>query len=292
MIRVYTETTPNPGILKFVCDQTLTIGSLELNKNDSAEDSPLAQELLRFPFVTKVYITANFVAIQKTAQIEWGLVEEELTAIVHRHLEKNTILANLQQQDPFTLYVEATPNPAVMKFVTNKLLYDGIAEVKYQEEADGVPLAKELFQFPYVKEVFISENYISVTKKADADWNEITLELRYFLLDYLQEGKEIIGEGFVPKQNPLENTFQKKEYSNIELQIKDIIREYVQPAVAGDGGNIELIEFDDATKTAKMLLQGACSGCPSSTITLKNGIETMLKEMMPGQVENVEAFNG
>src|SRR5690606_15625780 len=83
-----------------------------------------------------------------------------------------------------------------------------------------------------------------------------------------------------------------KEFTSVEKQIKNILNEYIQPAVSGDGGNIELIEFDESTKTAKMLLQGACSGCPSSTITLKNGIETMLKEMMPGVVENVDAING
>src|SRR5690606_613536 len=105
-------------------------------------------------------------------------------------------------------------------------------------------------------------------------------------------GKEILTENYIPVQNPYEKTFVKKDYTDVELEISDIIAEYIQPAVAGDGGNIQLIEFEEDTKTARMLLQGACSGCPSSTITLKNGIETMLKQMMPGKVENVEAVNG
>lgn len=292
MIRVYTENTPNPNILKFVCDETLTAGSLELDKNDTATDSLLAQELLQFPFVSKVYITANFVAIQKTDLIEWDMVEEELIEVVNRHLEEKTILLRPQQEDPITLYVESTPNPEVMKYVSNKLLYAGIAEVKSVQEAESVPVAKELFGFPYVKEVFISENYIAITKTPESNWNETMMELRFFLLEYLQAKKEIVGENYVPVQNPFEKEFVKKDYSDVEMQIKDIIQEYVQPAVAGDGGNIELIEFDESTKTAKMLLQGACSGCPSSTITLKNGIETMLKQMMPGQVDHVEAVNG
>lgn len=293
MDRVYVETTHNPHIMKFVCDETLTNGSLELEKNDAATESLLAQELLQFPFITKVYITANFVAILKTENIDWEMVVEDVKEIVNRHLNEGTIIAR-QQADPFTLYAEVTPNPAVMKFVSNKLIYAGIAEVKSVEEAEKVPVAQSLFQFDYVKEVFVSENYISVTKTEDADWNGLALELRYFILDYLQSGKEVVNADYVyaPSYPSFENTHVKEEYSDIEQQIKDILQEYVQPAVAGDGGNIELIEFEEDTKTAKMLLQGACSGCPSSTFTLKNGIEAMLKEMMPGKVEHVEAVNG
>lgn len=292
MMRVYIDQTPNPNIMKFVCDETLTAGGLEISKEDAAEESLLAQELLQFPFVSKVFITANFVAVQKIDGIEWEMVADEIKEIVNRHLNEGTILLQFQKEDPFTLYVEMTPNPAVMKFVTNKLLYKGIAEAKNAEDVADFPLAKELYSFDYVKEVFVTENYISITKVQDADWNEIALELRYYLLDYLQSDKEIISENYVPLQNPYEKTFVKKDYSDVELEINDIISEYIQPAVAGDGGNIQLIEFEEETKTARMLLQGACSGCPSSTITLKNGIETMLKEMMPGKVENVEAING
>lgn len=292
MMRVYIDQTPNPNILKFVCDETLTTGALELGKDDAAEDSLMAQEILQFPFVTKVYITANFVAVQKSDVIEWDMVANELKEIVNQHLIDGTILLTPQQEDPFTLYVEMTPNPAVMKFVTNKLLYKGIAEAKNAADTQNFPLAEALFSFDYVKEIFVSENYISITKIENADWNELALELRYFLLEYLQSGKEIVGENYIPLQNPFEKEFVKKEYSDVEMQIQDIITEYIQPAVAGDGGNIQLIEFEEETKTARMLLQGACSGCPSSTITLKNGIEAMLKEMMPGKVENVEAVNG
>ncbi|MBA5629941.1 NifU family protein [Moheibacter lacus] len=292
MMRVYIDTTPNPNILKFVCDETLTTGALELGKDDPATDSLLAQEILQFPFVSKVYITANFVAVQKTDAVEWEMVADELKQIVNQHLIDGTILMSAQEEDPFTLYVEMTPNPAVMKFVTNKLLYNGIAESKNAEDTAHFPLAKALYQFDYVKEVFVSENYISITKIETADWNELALELRYFLLEYLQKGDEIVGSEYVPLQNPFEKEFIKKEYTDVEMQIKDIITEYIQPAVAGDGGNIQLIEFEEDTKTARMLLQGACSGCPSSTITLKNGIESMLKQMMPGKVENVEAVNG
>lgn len=292
MIRVYLENTPNPNIMKFVCDETLTSGSLELGKNDTAEESLLAQELLQFPFVTKVYITANFVAIQKTDSVDWEMVADDLKEIVDSHLKDGTILMRPQKEDPVTLYVEMTPNPAVMKFVTNKLLFRGMAEAKSAEETEKIPVAKKLFEFPYVKEVFVSENYISITKTEDADWNEIAMELRYFLLDYIQNQNDVVSEDYVAPHRSVENSYVKASYSDIEKEIQNIISEYIQPAVAGDGGNIELIEFEEETKTAKMLLQGACSGCPSSTITLKNGIETMLKQMLPGKVENVEAVNG
>jgi len=292
MMRVYVESTHSPHILKFICDETLTAGSLEIEKNDPATDSLLAQELLQFPFITKVYITANFVAIQKTDAVDWEMVVEELKEVVNRHLEESTIVLRIQEQDPYTLYVEMTPNPMVMKFVTNRLLYDGIAEAKSKENASQIPVAQALYEFPYVKEVFVADNYISITKVENADWNELTLELRYFLLEYLQSGKEVVNSDFKPMLTQVQEALINKEYTSVEKEIKNILDEYIQPAVSGDGGNIELIEFDESTKTAKMLLQGACSGCPSSTITLKNGIETMLKEMLPGKVENVEAING
>src|SRR5690606_17288200 len=126
------------------------------------------------------------------------IVADDLKEIINRHLDEKTILVRPQQQDPITLYAELTPNPEVMKFVSNKLLYAGIAEVKSQEESALVPIAKELFGFPYVKEVFITENYISITKTGDADWNELTLELRYFILEYLQSGKEIVHPDYAP----------------------------------------------------------------------------------------------
>lgn len=292
MLRVYLENTTNPHIMKFVCDETLTAGSLELDRNGSLEDSLLAQELLDFPFISKVYITANFVAIQKTDVVDWEMVADDLKAIVDKHLNDGTIVMRAQSQDPLTMYAEMTPNPAVMKFVTNKLLFDGMAEAKSIEESMQIPVAKALFSFQYVKEVFVADNYISITKVADTDWNEIALELRYFLLEFIQADKKLVEDNFVPIHRSTENPFVKENFTDIEVEIKNIIAEYIQPAVAGDGGNIELIEFDELSKTAKMLLQGACSGCPSSTITLKNGIETMLKEMLPGKIESVEAING
>ncbi|HUH35810.1 MAG TPA: NifU family protein [Moheibacter sp.] len=295
MMRVYIDNTPNPNILKFVCDETFTSGAIEFEKNDQALESPMAQELLQFPFVQKVYITANFVAVQKIDGIEWEMVANDLKELINKHLKAETLLLNTKKQEetPYSLYVEMTPNPEVMKFVANKTLYNGIAEAKSIEESEDIPLAQSLFSYEFVQEVFVTDHYVSVTKTPNADWNDIALPIRDHLSNYLKSGAEIIKETYVPAQkNSAKTDFVAKEYSDIEKQIKAILEEYVQPAVAGDGGNIELIEFEASTKTAKMLLQGACSGCPSSTLTLKQGIETMLKDMLPGQIDSVEAING
>lgn len=143
-----------------------------------------------------------------------------------------------------------------------------------------------------MKEVFLQENYLSVTAEDGINWQIEALEIRQFLLEYLQSGKTVVEKDFVQPKSEIEKQIETKAYTSTEKQIQKILEEYIKPAVSNDGGNIALIEFDEETKTARMLLQGACSGCPSSTITLKNGIEAMLKEMLPNVVENVEAING
>lgn len=297
MKKVYIDPTPNANILKFVCDRSLTADAFEFEKNDQALESPMAQQLLQFPFVTKVYITANFVAVQKIEGIDWELIANDLKELINEHLNAGTLLLQAEEDKSAasSVYVEMTPNPEVMKFIANHKLFSGIAEAKSAEESHGFPIAKALFEFDSVKEVFGTENYISITKQSDADWNLIAVELRDFIAQYLQAGKSIIDEDYeIVSPHVIQETAQikVKDVTDLEKQIKDILVEYIQPAVVGDGGNIELIEFQEDTKTAKMLLQGACSGCPSSTLTLKQGIETMLKEMLPGQVDHVEAING
>ena len=293
-MRVYTENTPNENVLKFVCDETLTQGGVEFTKDSIASESPLAQVLLTIPFIQKVFITANFVAIEKVEMVSWDDVKDDLLEIIEEHLEEGIILFQ-QKKQPFTLYAEMTPNPGVMKFVANKMLVPEIIEIKSKEKAAGVPLAVAIFkEYPFVEEIFIAENYVSLTKNEEEDWNLWTMDVRSFILNYLQAGGIVFDEAYEFKTEAPEEVFVKprEEFSNVEEQIKAILDEYIQPAVANDGGNIELIEFDEETRTAKMLLQGACSGCPSSTATLKNGIEGILKQMMPDVVENVEAVNG
>ncbi|MBV7440736.1 NifU family protein [Weeksellaceae bacterium TAE3-ERU29] len=292
-MRVYIEQTTQKSIMKFVCDEILTSGSYELDANSDLSKSPMARHLLQFPFVTKIFITANFVAIQKTDVVEWEDIAQELKELINEHLENNTIIQEEKKKEPYTLYAEMTPNPNVMKFVANQFITGVIVEVKSKEEAKKVPIALALFNnFPFIKEVFLQDNYLSVMAENGVNWQMEALEIRQFLLEYLQSGETIVEDDFVQPKSDIEQQLENKVYTSVEKEIQKILDEYIKPAVANDGGNIALIEFDEQTKTARMLLQGACSGCPSSTMTLKNGIEAMLKEMLPNVVENVEAING
>lgn len=293
-MRVYIDKTPNPNIFKFVCDRPITDGAHEFTIHSQPVNSPVAKDLLQFPFITKVYITANFVAVEKNDTIEWEMAVNVIKEIVNKHLDAGTLLieeVKPKEKSAESLYIEMTPNPDVMKFTANRTLYNGIAEARNKDEAQEIPLALALFEFDFVKEVFITDHYVSITKSSESDWNDIAVKIRDFIIDYLNSGKEIISSNYNNNANTAFGN-ENREFSEIENQIKEILAEYVIPAVAGDGGNIELIGFEENTKTARMLLQGACSGCPSSTLTLKQGIETLLKDMLPGQVEYVEAING
>ena len=199
------------------------------------------------------------------------------------------------KKEAIEVYAEVTPNPAVMKFGTNKALTQTDVEFKNIEEASkSSPLAQAIFNFPFVKEVFISDNYISVTKYDMLEWNEVFAEVRSFIREYLVEGKTIIAA--LPNEaasvKSEEKVVPKVELEGIPAQIVDILDEYIKPAVAGDGGNIAFKAYDEKNKVVSVVLQGACSGCPSSTATLKNGIETLLKEMLPNQINEVVAING
>ena len=190
---------------------------------------------------------------------------------------------------PISIYAESTPNPSVMKFVANKKLTDSNIEYKNIDQAKEASLALDLFSFSYVKEIFVSENYISITKYDSEDWNNIVLELREFILRALEMNKE-----FTNNFNSKKNISKKKKIprSKIEKKIISILEEYVKPAVASDGGDIVFDSYQKVNKNVNVILQGACSGCPSSTITLKNGIENILKDMLPGEINSVNAING
>lgn len=284
------EKTPNKNIVKFVAPSTLVEGSYEISDIKKAGDIPIAQELLQLPFVTHIFITANFIAVQKNDMVEWDMVLDEVKELIEDELLANPSVVLQPRNTPISVYVEMTPNASVMKFVTNKILVEGIIELKNESEAKEVPLAQYLFSFPYVKEVFISDNFVSITKAEDYQWEDISMELRYTISEYLREEKEISNIKNFSTYKTTDHT--EREFSEIEIKIKNILDEYVLPAIAGDGGNIELISFDEETKVAKMLLKGACNGCPSSTYTLKNGIEELLKQMLPNEIEAVEAING
>lgn len=194
-------------------------------------------------------------------------------------------MENTVTKSPVMLYTEETPNPESLKFVTNRMLYQGTADFREEELArTWSPLASELFDLPYVKGVYISNNFVTVTKEFNYAWEDIMLKLKDFVKKYISDDKAILKDGFTEAMAKIEEERGASyEYSEDEAEIvkkiKDLIDTYVKPAVMSDGGNIEFKSFDQGKVT--VVLQGACSGCPSSTVTLKAGIEGMLKRMVP-----------
>ncbi|MBT8255720.1 MAG: NifU family protein [Bacteroidia bacterium] len=301
------QPTSNENIIKFVANTFLTqANSFEFKNIEEAAPSPIARQLFHLPFVKTVYISQNFIAVEKFNIVSWQDVQEEVAQSISEYLDSGAPVLEITENSkiPVTVYAESTPNPAAMKFVANKPLADGIFEFKSIDDTEHAPLARELFGFPFVKEVFISSNYVSISKYNMAEWQEISMELREFIRSYIEKGKPILDDSILnsdtgsnndgtSKVNSSEENQQKAktELSATEKEIVSILEEYVKPAVASDGGNIAFDSFNEETKTVRVILQGACSGCPSSTVTLKNGIETMLREMMHGKVNSVEAIN-
>jgi NFU1 iron-sulfur cluster scaffold homolog, mitochondrial len=194
-------------------------------------------------------------------------------------------------KSPIMLYTEQTPNPETLKFVTNRMLYKGTADFKDADSAkEWSPLANELYQFPYVKGVYICNNFVTVTKEFNYGWEDITLKLKEFIKVYINDDKIILNDGFdeamkaIEKDN-LTNTSYSGDDTELVIKIKELIDTYVKPAVEMDGGNIEFKSFNAGV--VSVILQGSCSGCPSSTVTLKSGIEGMLKRMVPEVTEVV-----
>lgn len=294
-ISVSIKTTQNPSIIKFIHTSGVVNGSYEYNNIDEAKNSVLAQQLFHLPFVKKVFISVNFIAIEKFDIVEWNDIKNEISEQIENYLNNGgeiiSTIENSERKVAIEIYAESTPNPSVLKFVGNKMLVSQTFEFKNIDEAIESPIAVELFKFPFVREVFISENYISITKYDMAEWTEISGELRDFIRTFIHEGKTIINESAkaIDKNISAINT---ADFDETSLQIISILDEYVKPAVASDGGNIQFASYEEESKTVNVILQGACSGCPSSTLTLKSGIENMLKQMIPNKIETVVAING
>ena len=298
MNKVTIKETQNPTILKFEFQEFITQNeSFEFKNIDEAKTSPLAQQLFYLPFVKTIYISGNFIAIEKYSIVEWEDVKDAVVEQIEKFVADGgiiiTIDENKTKKKPVTVYGESTPNPAALKFVVSKMLTRNAIEFKNIDQTAASPLAKELFKFPYVKEIFIDENYISVTKYEINEWQEITLELRSFIKQYIENGGTVLDENYVATVTA-EETIKAKEFDNLDVtsqQIINILEEYVKPAVQADGGNIAFDSYNENDKTVKVILQGACSGCPSSTFTLKSGIENMLKSMLNDEGIKVEAID-
>ena len=199
----------------------------------------------------------------------------------------------------YSIYAESTPNPEVMKFVSNRMLADKNIEFLTAEDASKIPMIHKIFSLPFVESIFLSTNFISIKKNEHAEWSEITLELRNFITQILNEDKiqnyseniiieeKLATHDLKPKQK--EHPARKEE-TETEKDIINLLNEYIKPAVEGDGG---AIEFESYTQgTVRVILKGACSGCPSSTATLKHGIESLLIQKLGDKIKNVVAING
>ncbi|MBE50662.1 MAG: hypothetical protein CMP51_03110 [Flavobacteriales bacterium] len=193
----------------------------------------------------------------------------------------------------YTIYAESTPNPSVMKFVSNKILTHSSIEINSSENTNNFPIADAIFQMPFVKSIFINSNYIAITKTENVQWEEIAINVRNFISEYLN--KNPIQTEDIPQKEPVSNMPQdefldpstKISYTDEEIAISDILEEYIRPAVESDGGEITLHSFKNGIVTVN--LSGACSGCPSSTITLKQGIESLLKQKIGDSIKEVVA---
>ena len=298
MSTITIKDTQNPAILKFELADFITKNqNFEFKNIDEAQNSPLAQQLFYLPFVKTVFISGNFIAIERFSIVQWDDVKEAVAEQIEAFIaDGGKIILESEtekKKQAITIYAESTPNPAVLKFVANKMLTTKTAEFKNIDEATPSPLAKELFKFPYVKEVFMDENYISITKFNSVEWLEISNDIRSFIKEYIENGNAILDETLLVTAPQSE----KQAISNFDSldvtsqQIINILEEYVKPAVQADGGNMLFDSFDETEKRVKVVLQGACSGCPSSTFTLKNGIENILKDMLNDADIKVEAIN-
>ena len=197
---------------------------------------------------------------------------------------------------PHSIYAESTPNPATMKFVSNRyLIIDGqVYEYALNDDLENSPLASKLLNFPFISKVFFASNFVAITKTDIIEWEDVIQQLRDFLADYLNADGLVIKESQVADQisdtdSPIQSP-KRQKLEGIDAKIADILDEYIRPAVESDGGAIHFHNYKDGK--VSVVLKGACSGCPSSTMTLKAGIENMLKEMLPGQITEVEAING
>ena len=294
-IKIVASCKSGAKLAKFTINQTAKINFTKTYTNiDQAADSPLVKQLFYLPFVKRVSIKNNIIIVERFDILDWEEVITEVASQIEDYLNDGGSIIDEpknMKKSPITIYAESTPNPSAMKFVANIKLTEQSISFESIDEAIDAPLVKALFNFSFVREVFLDENYISISKHDGTEWEEIVMDLRSFIKSYLENEKIILGSSFLKGEKKV-TSVGSDSLNKIEQEIIKVLDEYVKPAVASDGGNIIFDSYNKKEKLVKVLLQGACSGCPSSTFTLKNGIENILKEMLPGKVNLVEAVNG
>lgn len=294
-IKIVASCKSGAKLAKFTINQAAKINVTKTYTNiDQAADAPLVKQLFYLPFVKRVAIENNTIIVERFDILDWEEVITEVASQIEDYLNDGGSIIDEPKnikKSPITIYAESTPNPSAMKFVANIKLTKQSISFESIDEAIDAPLVKALFNFSFVREVFLDENYISISKHDGTEWEEIVMDLRSFIKSYLENEKIILGNSFLKVENKI-TSVSSNSLNKTEQEIIKVLDEYVKPAVASDGGNIIFDSYNKKEKLVKVLLQGACSGCPSSTFTLKNGIENILKEMLPGKVSLVEAVNG
>jgi len=282
----------NDDLASFQWNFDLNTENKKFNSVEEANDLPLAKEMFYLPFIKSVSISKNEMVLERFDIVSWEDVLDEVEKIIEKKLQ--SVFSNKAQMDEkikniVTLYAESTPNPKVMKFVSNKLLTKEIYEVKRGSFNNESKFINSIFSFDFIEQIFLNNNYISVTLNDNHNWDSHVNNFRNFLKDKLEKEFDFSA---LDKKEVDKNNSNTGPLDNVSQQIIKIIDEYIKPSVAMDGGNIMFKKYHPEEKLVEVVLQGACSGCPSSTFTLKNGIENMLKEMVPGKVESVSAING
>lgn len=277
------------NILVLSCDNEIYSKRVSFTDDSAAEQFPLVKQLFFLPFIKSITLDKHLILIEKLDFLEWKDVQDEVVEQIENFLNNGGLIFNIS--NPITIYAENTPNPSVIKFVANKRLVNVAHEFKDIGNAKYCKIAATLFNHDFISEIYIDFNFISITIKNQYSWENHTMEIREFILSYIRDGNEIIDPKF-DLENNIKESIEFDKMDEISKEIAKLIDDQIKPAVASDGGNILFQSYDSDTLEVKVILQGACSGCPSSTFTLKNGIESMLKDYLPGKISNVVAING
>ena len=279
----------NKNVLVLSSDNEIYSKRVSFTDDSTAEQFPLVKQLFFLPFIKSITLDKHLILIEKLDFLEWKDVQDEVVEQIENFLNNGGLIYKINT--PITIYAENTPNPAVIKFVANKKLVNIAHEFKDIESAKYCKIASVLFNHDFISEIYIDFNFISITINKESSWENHTMEIREFILSYIRDGNEIIDPNF-DLENNINESIDFDNMDETSKQIAKLIDDQIKPAVASDGGNILFQSYDPDSLEVKVILQGACSGCPSSTFTLKNGIESMLKDYLPGKISNVVAING
>ena len=277
------------NILVLSSDEEIYTKRILFEDDSKADQFPLVKQLFFLPFIKSVTLDKHLILIEKLDFLDWKDVQDEVVTQIEKFLNTGGLIFKVI--NPITIYAENTPNPSVIKFVANKKLVNVAHEFKNNADAYYCNIAKALFNHEFISEIYIDFNFISITIKSDYNWDNHIMEIREYLLSFVRDGNEIVNPQFDMDDKKVQQVnFDKLD--DISKEIAKLIDDQIKPAVASDGGNILFQSYDSDSQEVKVILQGACSGCPSSTYTLKNGIESMLKDYLPGKISNVVAING